>query len=278
MSEAGFAEAGFAEAGFAEAGVTEVTAAALPADAVVLIALDFDGTLAPLGDDPMAVQMVPGSRELLDGVASRPNRWLALVSGRPAGDLVLLSKAPVGTLIAASHGAQRGHVSAMGLVMDPIELSAGEADLLAQVEQELAEIAERTPGSRIESKPLARVLHTRRSEGTVAELAAAAAVAGPGSLPGVHTLVGKSVVEIAVRAVTKADGVAWARAQVAQSAAVAESEVIVVFAGDDTTDEHALASLGAGDHGIKVGAGPTAAGTIVADEHEAVAHLSALVL
>ena len=278
MSEAGVSEVEVSEVEISEVSRAQVRPQALPGSAVVLIALDFDGTLAPLGDDPMAVQMVPGARELLDGVANHPSRWLALVSGRPADDLVLLSRAPHGTLIAASHGAQRGHVTAMGLVLDPIVLSPEESALLAHVEADLAAIAARFPGVRVESKPLARVLHTRLAGASDAELASAAALAGPGSLAGVHTLVGKSVVEIAVRAVTKADGVAWARDQVANAAGVSASEVVVVFAGDDTTDEHALASLSAGDHGIKVGDGPTAAGTIVADEHEAVAYVSALVL
>lgn len=239
----------------------------------VLVALDFDGTLAPFHVDPSAVTMVAGACDVLDDVAARPGYSLALVSGRPAQELVRLAAPPVGTVIAAAHGAMRGAVGTGGLELEPLGLSAQEAQLIDRIDAALTAIAAEAPQVWVETKPLGRALHTRRASEADAAAATAAAVAGPASWLQVHALVGKSVVEIAVRDTTKAEGLTWARERAAASAGVDASEVAVVFAGDDTTDEHALAVLGPGDLGIKVGEGPTAALVRVRDEHELVAFL-----
>ena len=240
------------------------------------VALDFDGVLAPLGDDPMGVSMAPGAAEALAALAAHPGTTLALVSGRRLVDLVTLAAPPAGTLLAASHGAEHGHVTAEGPVADPIVAADAELALLERLDEALTAIAQDAPGAWVERKSLARVLHTRTAEPEAAERATALAVAGPAAWDGVHPIVGKSVVELAVRSVTKADGVAWVRESAAVAAGLAPHEVAVLFAGDDTTDENALASLGAGDLGVKVGDGPTAASVRVPDEPAVVALLQTL--
>lgn len=254
----------------------EMVRARLAAAGHILVALDFDGTLAPFHSDPLAVGMVPGAREVFDAVAHHPGYSLALVSGRPPDELVTLAAPPVGTLLAASHGASRGVATPGGFDVEPLNLTAAETALIAQIERELADIAVTAPNVWVENKPLGRALHTRRADPDVAERATAAAVAGPAGWTGVHALVGKSVVEIAVRSTTKADGVAWARALVAESVGVPVGEVAVLFAGDDTTDEFALEALWPGDVGVKVGDGETAASIRVADEAELVEFLRAV--
>ncbi|WP_169925945.1 trehalose-phosphatase [Serinibacter salmoneus] len=233
----------------------------------LLIALDFDGTLAPFRDDPMAVSIVAGGAEVLAGLAALERVQLALVSGRRLADLAALAAPPPGTLLAGSHGAERGHVSPSG----ELEVEAGgateaELALLAELTASLESIVASAPGSWVEHKTFGRVLHTRKAEPEDAERATEEALTGPGSLPGVHTIHGKRVVEIAVRSVTKADAVAAMRAQVADASGVGVDRVAVLFAGDDTTDEFALASLVAGDLGVKVGEGESAASLRVADE------------
>lgn len=187
-----------------------------------------------------------------------------------------LAAPPAGTLLAASHGASRGVVLPDGFESEPLELTEAELALIAHLERELSDIAVTAPNVWVENKPLGRALHTRRADPEVAERATAAALAGPAAWRGVHALVGKSVVEIAVRSTTKADGVAWARERVAEGAGVALDGVAVLFAGDDTTDEYALEALGPGDIGIKVGEGETAASIRVRDESELVQVLQAV--
>ena len=68
---------------------------------------------------------------------------------------------------------------------------------------------------------------------------------------------GKNVVEFSVRDATKGDGL--------RALAERFSPDAVLFAGDDVTDEDALAVLGPDDVGIKVGWAPTIAPFRVAD-------------
>ncbi|TNU76732.1 trehalose-phosphatase [Miniimonas arenae] len=243
----------------------------------VLVALDFDGTLAPFADDPMAVRPVAGAAQVLDGVARGARSTLALVSGRRLADLARLASPPPGTLLAGSHGAQVGRIDADGaLVTEPDERTEAEEQLLAMLTADLEAIVAGAPGAWIEEKAFARVLHTRRCAPAEAERATRAAVDGPAARPDVHPIVGKAVVELGVRATTKADAVARLRAQAAADADLPEASVAVVFAGDDTTDETALASLGPADLGIKVGDGETAAAIRVPDEAGVVALLHGL--
>lgn len=240
----------------------------------LLIALDFDGTLAPFQDDPMAVSIVDGGAPVLAELAALEPVQLALVSGRRLVDLAGLATPPAGTVLAGSHGAERGHIAPSG----ELEVEAGgvtetESALLAEVTEALESIVASAEGTWVEEKTFGRVLHTRKAAPEVAERATAAALAGPGALEGVHTIHGKSVVEIAVRSVTKADAVASMRQQVADAAGIEPDGVAVLFAGDDTTDEFALASLVPGDLGVKVGDGETAAVVRVADEAALVALL-----
>lgn len=242
----------------------------------VAVALDFDGVLAPLGDDPMGVTMAPGAAEALAAIAAHPDMTVALVSGRRLVDLVTLASPPVGALLAASHGVEHGLVTDAGTSAEPLEPTEAEHDLLARLDDAVTAIAADVEGAWVERKTFARVLHTRTAQDDDAASATVLAVAGPADWPGVHAIIGKSVVELAVRDVTKADGVAWVRRRAAADAGLDPVDVAVVFAGDDTTDEHALVSLGPADLGIKVGGGETAATLRVADEPAVVDLLRAL--
>lgn len=233
---------------------------------VVAVALDFDGVLAPFHSDPMAVAMVDGAAEVLARIAATPGLALALISGRRLPDILLLAEPPTGALLATSHGAERSLVTDAGVESAPVELTPDQTALLDRLHAELGRIAGGAPGVWVEEKPFGRSLHTRRSSPADAEAAAEAALAGPASWPGTHTISGKAVVEIAVVSTTKADGVAWVREQVAAEAGVPVSSVAVLFAGDDRTDEDALRALLPGDLGVKVGPGETAARLRVRDE------------
>lgn len=62
-----------------------------------LIALDFDGCLAPLVDDPAAARPIPEAAEALQRIATFDDVDLAIISGRPADDLIHLATPPAGT-------------------------------------------------------------------------------------------------------------------------------------------------------------------------------------
>jgi trehalose-phosphatase len=258
-----------------------VTAGAVLAEALarfagrdrILVALDFDGTLAPLVDDPDAAAALPRALDAVRELTGRPGTSVAVVSGRPLGRLRTLL-GPVGPVaLVGSHGAEvevpagdAGALDAGGL--DAGGLDADGKELLAGVHDAVAGIVRAHPGTSLEEKPAAVVLHTRRADRATALAATAAALLGPARRDGVHTLAGKEVVELAVTDVTK--GAALRRLR----AGLGLDDGGVLYAGDDTTDELAFAALDddAGDVTVKVGAGPTGARHRVADP-EALADL-----
>lgn len=266
MREAGASSSSVGSVAYATAREIDDDVAALAARPYVAVALDFDGVLAPFDIKPLEVRMVTGAAEALAEIAATPGMTLALVSGRRMPDIVRLAAPPRGALLATSHGAERSVITSDGVESAPTGLSSEQSALLERVDEGLQVLARECPGAWVETKPFARALHTRGAAPAAARIASAAALAGPAALPGTHTIEGKSVVEIAVVAVTKADGVAWVREEAARRAGVRPAEVAVLFAGDDRTDEDALRSLGPHDLGVKVGPGATAARIRVPDE------------
>lgn len=231
----------------------------------ILVALDFDGVLAPLVLDPWTSRILPASAEAVASLTTQPGVTVVLVSGREAGDLVELADVPVGTRVVGSHGAQWGTVSFAPdgrrvLEADPVELTEEQAALRAVLVRETEEIAATGEGAWVQAKPAAAVLHTRGASREDAARLTEATLAGPAAREGVHVVVGKEVVEMAVLEVTKGDAVVRLRDELGADA--------VMYAGDDTTDEDAFAVLGDGDLGIKVGDGHTGAAYRVTDPDE----------
>lgn len=228
---------------------------AFAAHPVVIVALDFDGTLAELRDDPQAVRPTEAAARALPRLAAAGGVHLALVSGRPAGDLGRLASPPPGTVLIGSHGAEMGELTDDGeVILTDIGMTDAEQELRGRLADELERVVRGRDGAWVEHKPLAVVLHTRLASPDDARHAIEAVLAGAATWDGVHAMQGKDVVELPVRDATKGDAVRHLRASVAQSAG---SPVPVLYAGDDVTDERAFAALGPGDVTIKVGRGDT---------------------
>ncbi|MGL5859575.1 MAG: trehalose-phosphatase [Angustibacter sp.] len=226
----------------------------------LLVALDFDGVLAPIVDTPSAAQALPGSMDTVRRLAGRPGVTVALVSGRSRVDLLAVSGLAVPDQAAAD-----GSVLAVGSHGAELDVNApaGAAPpLLRDVRAALAAVAARHPGARVEDKPTAAVLHTRgvpdRADAATAAREARAALAALPQAIRVHVTPGKEVVEAAVVPATKGAAVQRLRSRLGDRCAV-------VFVGDDVTDETVFATLRAGDVGIKVGPGDTTAAYRIAD-------------
>lgn len=241
--------------------------AADPAARPLLVALDFDGTLAPLQDDPAASRILPEGVEVLAGLSTLDGVVLALVSGRAMGDLHALAQVPPGTYLIGSHGAERARVTQFGLDRDVVELTHEQADRLAALGARTAAVARGRDGVWVETKPTAVVVHTRLAERDVADAAESEAVALGAEL-GVGTMHGKDVVELSVLPADKGTALQALRHELGAP--------VVLYAGDDVTDEHAFAALDADDVTVKVGAGDTVARFRVADPEAAVAALTTL--
>ncbi|MEY8565885.1 trehalose-phosphatase [Corynebacteriaceae bacterium 7-707] len=232
----------------------------------LLVALDFDGTLAGFSTDPLSVRMVPGARDAIDRLAGCAGTTVMLLSGRnleilePVAEITgKSSPAPGDILLVGSHGAEPADAAGSGL-------DEGQRDLLATLAGLAEEYASRDSGMWVERKPFAVGLHIRgasdRRTGLTAyeEFRLAAQ-----KLDGVTVTPGKDIVEVSVSPVTKGS---YLQAFIDRTQPDA-----VVFAGDDVTDETALRVLdqegmapGSGDGhpgrpdvGIRVGDGDTAA-------------------
>ncbi|WP_448059053.1 trehalose-phosphatase [Cellulomonas hominis] len=236
--------------GAARAALLEL--AADPARRPVLLALDFDGTLAPLQDDPTASRVLPVGVRALADLAATPAAGvqLALVSGRAMTDLHRLAEVPPETVLIGSHGAERARVTAHGLDRRVVQLSDAQADLLAELAARATTVARGRDGVWVETKPTAVVVHTRLADTAVGAQAEAQALELASAL-GVGVLRGKNVVEMSVLPASKGEALRALRAELGAR--------VVIFAGDDTTDEHAFTALGPGDLTVKVGPGATAA-------------------
>ncbi|WP_042726372.1 trehalose-phosphatase, partial [Curtobacterium sp. B8] len=72
----------------------------------LLVALDFDGTLAPFADDPAQVGALPGSWAAVLTLQRARDTEVVLVSGRPLDGLARVTQAPDGMALVGSHGVE----------------------------------------------------------------------------------------------------------------------------------------------------------------------------
>jgi len=207
----------------------------------LLVAMDFDGTMAPLVDHAGDARALPRSAAAFAALTELSRTTTALISGRALDSLRAVASPPEETLLIGSHGAEVW----MGPGSSELMLDDAQRELLAEVRRELEGIVEQAPGTLLEDKPAGVVLHTRLAADDVAEDAVAAARTVLQDRSGVFLKSGNRVLETSVVNASKGEGIAFLR-QAAGATAVA-------FAGDDTTDEDALASLVPGDLGVKVG-------------------------
>jgi trehalose 6-phosphate phosphatase len=207
----------------------------------LLVAMDFDGTISPLVDRAGDARPLPRSATAFAGLAALPRTTTALISGRALASLRAVASPPVDTLLIGSHGAEAW----LGPGSAELTLDAAQRELLAEVRGVLEDIVEQAPGTLLEDKPAGVVLHTRLATDDVAEDAVAAARAVLQDRKGVFLKNGKRVLETSVVNASKGEGVTFLR-QISGATGV-------LFAGDDTTDEDALARLQPGDVGVKVG-------------------------
>jgi trehalose 6-phosphate phosphatase len=149
-------------------------AAALARPADVALFVDFDGTLAPIVDDPDAARPLPGSVDLLDRLAGRLG-VVGVVSGRPVS--FLQAHLPDSLALAGLYGLES--------LVGGRRRDHGQGGCWREVIEDLGAHAEAAgpSGMRVERKDLSITLHYREHPGIEDEVAAwAAAEAGRSGL------------------------------------------------------------------------------------------------
>lgn len=200
-----------------------------------LIALDVDGTLAPIVTDPAAARVPSATRAALRRIAAR--RSLAFVTGRDVAGLRRVLGAVPNAWRVVEHGgwtippgahARRPAVSAE----ERARLDAFAAFVIALVDSH---------GGRLERKPRAAALHVR---GLASELQASllARAAERARSLGLHAREGRAVLEAELAPGDKGEALAALHVRTATRS--------VFFAGDDLTDLPAIRY--ASTHGLGV--------------------------
>ncbi|TYR16554.1 trehalose-phosphatase [Corynebacterium urealyticum] len=232
----------------------------LAATEKLLLAVDFDGTLAEFSDSPTDVRAVPGALEALQELAGLPGVTVLIISGRQLRELsavtglpVLDSPGPDDIRLVGSHGAEDSLSGSAAAANEAVGSAAvGTADgsvnptpsARAEVLQKLGEHAEQIAatdrGMWVEYKPYSVGLHTRQAASPEAaqqanqRLAEFTATCSTPAVP-VQVTWGRDILELSVATATKGSYVAGLRTQL--------PEHVVFFLGDDVTDETVLASL-----------------------------------
>ncbi|GAB0105378.1 trehalose-phosphatase [Nocardia sp. JMUB6875] len=219
----------------------------------LLVASDYDGTIAPIVSDPTKAYPHRESVSALRALAGLTGTTAAVISGRALRDLAALSRLPVEVQLIGSHGSEFD----VGFV-HAIDNDAKQ--LLAEVTTTLTQIAQDNPGASVEIKPASVALHVRNASPEIGRRALVAVRQGPASWVGVQTTEGKEVIELAVVETDKGAALDIVRHQQGASAAL--------FIGDDVTDEKAFKRLSGPDVGIKVGEGESLAKYHVASTEE----------
>jgi len=187
----------------------------------VILVFDYDGTLAPIVEDPDTAVMRPRTRDLLTRVAERFP--CGILSGRARSEVLRLLGAPMVEWVLGNHGTEWGRAPSDGV------------DFQRKVRRWAGQIAERLgslPGVVLENKRYSLAIHYRRSREKKQALAAIGrAVEG---LPGAKVYPGKQVVNVVPEGAPH-KGIALQRLRAAAGCDTA------LYVGDDTTDEDVFA-------------------------------------
>lgn len=227
----------------------------------LLLAVDFDGTLAEFSDSPTDVRAVPGALEALHELAGLPGVTVLIISGRQLRELsavtglpVLDSPGPDDIRLAGSHGAEytlsgstaAANEDAAGSAADDTAdgsanpTPSARTEVLQKLGEHAEQIAATDRGMWVEYKPYSVGLHTRQATSPEAaeqanqRLAEFAATCSTPAVP-MQVTWGRDILELSVATATKGSYVAGLRAQL--------PEHVVFFLGDDVTDETVLATL-----------------------------------
>ncbi len=204
----------------------------------LLLAFDFDGTLAPMVEDRDAAGIAASTKRLLRLLCVfHP---CAVVSGRSRADLLHRVEGIPLTAIVGNHGAEAGH--------GPVDRTV--RSLVVGWRELACAALQGVDGVEVEDKGLSLALHYRRAhdpEGAERIVTAAAS-----TLPGARVFGGHAVVNV-----VPPDAHDKGRA-VADVLARLTPRNAALYVGDDSTDEDAFASSVV-QVGIRIGACPSSA-------------------
>jgi trehalose 6-phosphate phosphatase len=239
----------------------------------LLVALDFDGTLAPIALDPTTVALPPAAREAMLRLCRRQDTDLAVVSGRALEDLRERIALP-SIYYAGNHGLE---IEGPGIQEVHREATLIRPQLAACTTRLRAVLANE-PGVFLEDKGLTLSVHYRRATSPDVEVRLRALLEQViGEAPALRLTEGKKVFEVR-------PNVPWDKGRALRFLLGTLEDggalpIPALFVGDDRTDEDAFRALHGRGDGIVVAAEPppaSAASAYLRSPDEVAALLEAL--
>lgn len=225
----------------------------------LLCCLDFDGTLAPIVDDPDEARIPAETRRTLERLHRHPAVTVAIVSGRSLADLRRRIDLPVSLI--GNHGMERyepaasGDSSVTGRSVHPLAAAA-----IPRIEAcfgILEPVLDSIPNAAVEYKGLTGTVHYRNVpkplQPTCKRLAADALERFGGGQLSISE--GNAIVEFG-------PAIDWGKGdavELLRSERPANTAVLVC--GDDTTDEDAFRAVGSDGITVRVGPAEPSYGT-----------------
>jgi trehalose 6-phosphate phosphatase len=207
--------------------------AALLADpARALIALDFDGTLAPIVADPTQARATAAAVAALHQLAGIAGT-VAIVTGRPAADAAAFAGVAgvPGVIVLGHYGLQRWERGRISTPAPPPGLAVARADLPGVLAAASAD-----PGTWIEDKGEALAVHTRRAAQPQPELdRLRSPLAELADRTGLAVEPGRLVIELRPPGADKGQAV--------RDLAAERQPAAVLFCGDDLGDRPAFQAV-----------------------------------
>lgn len=216
---------------------------------VLLVASDFDGTLADLASVPDQARPDPACMDLLRSLARLHHTHAVVISGRTLDELKAFADEPAGggpgrIRLVGSHGVEiPGGLS--------VSMSHRCRENLHTMRSLIDQHTRAIPGTLMEAKPASLTFHYRNADPAHTRRALDHLLEESGKLEGMHVLDGDCVLEFCVFPPNKGAALDAVRRRTGAAQAV--------FLGDDVTDEHAFEVLRPGDVGVKIGDAPTIA-------------------
>jgi trehalose-phosphatase len=213
------------------------------ADRPVAVFLDYDGTLTPIVDRPQDALLAPDAAAELAALAGVCT--VGIISGRDLDDVAALVDLE-GLWLAGSHGFD---VVAPDGTRHQFEQGTAALPALDAAELALAAAIELAPGSWVERKRFAIAVHHRAAaDRDVPALERAVGAIADGD-PALRMTGGKKIFELRPAADwDKGKALRWLC-----DAAAVPPDALVVFVGDDVTDEDALDEVRRHGLGVVVG-------------------------
>lgn len=209
----------------------------------LLCCLDFDGTLAPIVEDPDAAEPTAENEAAVATLAAEPTVTTAIVSGRALADVRNRIDGP--STYAGNHGLELARSDSVAV--HPV--ARKRAARIEKVCTTLETVLEPVPNTRIQNKRLTGTVHVRSVPPAARPIVRRHTHAVVDRLGGdaLDVSTGKRILEVG-------PSIPWGKGNaVALIDADTPPETVPMYIGDDVTDESAFRTVEPDGIGIRVG-------------------------